>query len=588
MGFDMPLQARRWLLLTLSALCVACGGGGGGGGGVLADGATTDDVQTTIPHEAPPQVSRRTAIEATAFEAEAGADAALGAALAAAKGQLAADAAITYAGALEDERGNEILFAELTDASGTRRVALRHCLDGACVHAIQRRDPDGGFSWSDASGGALPLPSLAAPALVKALPHFDFEDPTTVVMQGALTGGELARVDVTKRRFVVASVYGPMFDLDLAPLQAAAEASGRFDSVEILSYVEEATLQRLMRELKDGDVLIWVGAGVRMKATSNGQFKTVGLTTARSALGDDTLHVGEVRELLKGNPFRSQALPSVLVLAGGETFGDGSWDPVTMDTELSPDSLILNMQTGDHQVLGTYGAVDAVALMASLEALFGCLFEGQALGACLEQGNLALERRSLQARLRRLPEAPAEDVVLPEPVGDFWAGSPLGAPPGTAELYLRVCITYECLGPNGKYTPDKAEDMHQNLYVRELSFEGPVFAANKDDDSTGAHLTGEGRLGGLDVGDTVLIRLEGDVSDRMQQVLLYAIATIQGVQTDEDGKGAYTMLEIDGDLTTSEFMFNGDVCRLKLPDPPESITTALSCNSEPSWIKLYH
>lgn len=590
-----PLGAWLILLLALASLLSlpACDSDGGASG----DPQTGDDTTGPIEHEAPLQVTRAEPMAVDDFKALlSGAE--LAAVMARVEGEASGAINITWAGLLEDERGNELHFAELVDPSGHGWVLVRACADGSCLAATLERGLEK-ILWRGADGQELSPPSLAAPGLLKQLPGNNFGDPTTVVFEAGLSGGgesdDFPVVNVVPRRFVVANAWGPMFDLDIASLTDAARASGRFDSVETYDYATFATLDQLMTELKDGDVLVWFGAGVRMRATSDGKNKTVGMTTARAVLGDETLHVGRARTLLEGNPFRDLALPSLLVLAGAETWGDGLWDPLLDDDEVSPDSFVRNVQIGDHQVVAIEGAIDALALTASLDAMFSCLFQGETLGPCLEAGNLALSRRDLDASLRRLPAptAPGKaDLRLPEPEADYWASTPATAPPAFAEMYLRIGIQYKCIGPDGAvYDPTGWDDMVQNLYIREITdFDASTFSVDWVYETGGVDLRLKGRLGTLAEGERFLFSVSGDVSERMRGVQLYGLAHVTEIRMDKDAKGHYVEVRFTGNLSASSFSWSPDgvsdeLCQLALSDDSSE---AMSYNSEPSWIKLYY
>jgi|GEM_PF-5880005 len=570
-------------------LAVACGGAGSD-----AD-ASGEDVLGPLPHEAPAQVSRLETLAASDLDALAAEQATLAAALERARGLAGDGAVVTFAGALEDELSNTATFAELSGAAGTA-VAAWVCVAEACRALVASPRDDAEPTFTDAAGAPVEAPALAAPALQMLLPGNSLDDPAAVVT-GALQGDDFPALDVTRRRFVVASAWGRLFDLDLSGVLAAATASGAYDSVESYPYVSLATLDRLMTELKEGDVLVWVGAGVGMKATSQGTTKTVGLTSARALFGAETVHVGRVRELLEGNPFRDLALPSLLVLAGGRTWGDGAWNPLTDDDEISPDSLIRNLQVGDHAVVAVEGDLDARALEDGLATLFDGLFAGQALGEVVAAASGRLERMGLEARWKRLPEAPAVDLTLPAAVDDYWATTPLKKAPTFAELSLRVSLNYTCLDAQSgvPYTPDALEDMVQNLYVREITgFDGPVFTKSWTYDSKGENVTVQARLPEMVPGARFVLSARGDVSGRMCDVQLYALARVLEVTDGHiEGKGDYVEVRFTGNVDASTFLFpsdgkcvsGGETCRL---NASETTTEALSHNSEPSWIRLFH
>lgn len=580
----------RWSCLVLASLvAVACGGAG-------ADpDASGEDVLGPLPHEVPAQVSRLETLAAADVEALAAQKPEVATALARARDLVGDGAAISYAGALEDEASNTVTFAEVSGAAGTATVAWA-CAAEACRALVATRPAGGEPQFTDGAGAATAAPVLAAPALQMLLPGNSFDEPPAV-LTGALQGDDFPVVDVTLRRFVVASAWGQVFDLDLSGLQAAAEASGAYDEVESYPYVSAATLDRLMTELKEGDVLVWVGAGVAMKATSDGDTKTVGLTAARAVFGSETVHVGRVRALLDGNPFRDLALPSLLVLAGGRTWGDGAWDPLTDDDAISPDSLLRNLQVGDHAVVAVAGDLDARALEDGLGTLFDGLFAGQPLGEAVNAASSRLERMGLAARWKRLPEAPATDLTLPAAVADYWATTPLKKAPAFAELNLRVALNYTCLDAQSgvPYTPGALEDMVQNLYVREITgFDGPVFTKSWTYDSKGENVTVQARLPEMVPGARFVLSARGDVSGRMCDVQLYALARVLEVTDGHiEGKGDYVEVRFTGNVDASTFLFpsdgtcvsGGETCRL---NASETTTEALSHNSEPSWIRLFH
>ncbi len=594
MGLSLML-----LILTALPACESDSGGGTTGSG--------DDATGSIDHETPAQVTRAEPMSVDEFKALL-TKPELAAVMGRVEGEATGAITFTWAGLLDDQKGNELRFAELVDEAGRGWVLVRACDGEACLAAtLERAGKD--VIWRGSDGGELSPPKLGAPALLKQLPGNNFGDPTTVVFSSGLSGSpetsgagsgggaddDFPVVNVVPRRFVIANAWGPLFDLDLSALTAAATASGRFDSVETYDYATFATLDQLMIELKDGDVLVWFGAGVRMRATSDGKYKTVGMTTARAILGDETLHVGRARDLLEGNPFRDLALPSLLVLAGSETWGDGQWDPIADDDAVSPDSFVRNLQNADHQVVAIEGGVDSLALTASLDALFACLFDGEALGACLEAGNLALSRRDVDAALKRLPiqdDPELPDLRLPVPETDYWATTQATAPPLFAEMYLRIGIQYKCIGPDGAvYDPDTWDDMVQNLYIRDIEdFDGSTFSKDWVYETGGVDLRLNGRLGGLEAGERFLFSVSGDVSDRMRGVQLYGLAHVTEIRMDIDSKGHYVEVRFTGNLSASSFSWspdgiNDELCQLALSDDSSE---AMSYNSEPSWIKLYY
>lgn len=569
---------RRLLLGLICLAAMACGGAGGG-----SDAVEGDSLEP-IEHEVPPQVSRLDALSPAEFEALAGEQAPLGQALQRARGLAGANALVTYAGVLEDELSNRVTFAEVTGTAGLAAVAWA-CAGADCRALVAGPSPQKEPAFTDPAGAPVEAPALAAPALQMILPGKSFDDPASV-QTGALQGDDFPVVDVTAARFVLASAWGAAFDLDLAPLRQAAEASGRFDEVEFYPYVASATLDRLLSELKEGDVLVWVGAGVSMRATSQGQTKTVGLTAARAVFGDEVVHVGRVRQLLDGNPFRDLALPSLVVLAGGRTWGDGAWDPLTDDDQVSPDSFVRNLQVGEHAVVAVAGDLDARALEDSLGALFGALFAGQRLDQAIAGASQRLQRRGFEAAWKSLPEA--SGLTLRAPVGDYWAATPLKKTPSFAELNLRVALNYTCLaeGSGVPYTPDALEDMVQNLYVREITaFNGPVFTKDWTYESKGENVNVQGRLGALEKDARFLIAVRGDLSDRMVDAQLYGLARVLEVASGENDKGSYLEVRFTGNVSASTFAFsNGETCRLNASD---TTSEAMSLNSEPSWLRLY-
>ena len=578
---------KRVCLLAVSLVLLASCGGGGGDTDTL-----DDDSLEPIEHVAPASVTRVDTLAAADFEALAGQQADLGQALQRARGLAGDGAAVTYAGVLEDQAANVVRFGEVSGASGTVTVAWA-CAAEVCRALVATRTPGAEPTFTDAAGAPAEAPALAAPALLKTLPGKNLDEPTSVVT-GALQEGDLPLVDVTRRRFVVASAFGAVFDLDVSGLAAAATASGAYDDVQVLPCVTSADLDALMSELKEGDVLVWVGAGVTMRATSTGSTKTVGMTVNRAVFGDETVHVAKVRELLKGNPFRDLALPSLVVLAGGETWGDGAWDPLTDDDAVSPDALINALQVGPHAVVAVQGSLDALALSDSLGALFERLFAGEALGPAVDAASRRLERMGLGARWLRLPVAPQVDLTLPGKVDDYWATSLLKKAPAFAELYVRVALNYTCLDANSgvPYTPDALEDMVQNLYVREITaFDGPVFTKDwQSDPAKGEDVHVSARLPRLEAGQRFVISVRGDVSNRMRDVQLYGLARVTDVASGTiEGKGTYLEVQFTGNVSASTFLFTNaagvdETCRLNATD---TTTEAMSHNSEPSWIRLF-
>jgi hypothetical protein len=572
---------RRFFLRGLVGAWVgalsACGGASGG-----SDAVESDSLEP-IPHQVPPQVSRLDDLAPAEFEVLAGQQAPLGQALQRARG-LAGAGVVVYAGVLEDELSTRVTFAEVAGATGLVAVAWV-CAGDKCRALVASPSPTGEPAFTDAAGAPAGAPALAAPAMQMILPGKSFDDPASV-LTGALQADDFPVVDVTAARFVLASAWGAAFDLDLAPVLQAAEASGRYDDVELHPYVSAATLDLLLSELKEGDVLVWVGAGVSMRATSQGQTKTVGLTAARAVFGDEVVHVGRVRQLLDGNPFRDLALPSLVVLAGGRTWGDGAWDPLTDDDQVSPDSLVRNLQVGEHAVVAVAGDLDARSLEDSLGALFDGLFAGQRLDQAVASASQRLQRRGFTTTWKSLPEASA--LVLPDPVDDYWAATPLKKAPSFAELNLHVALTYTCLaaGSGVPYTPDALEDMVQNLYVREITaFDGPVFTKDWTYESKGENVNLQGRLGALANGTRFVLAVRGDLSDRMLDAQLYGLARVLEVVSGENDKGSYLEVRFTGNVSASTFKFsNGETCRLNASD---TTSEAMSLNSEPSWLRLY-
>jgi hypothetical protein len=248
---------------------------------------------------------------------------------------------------------------------------------------------------------------------------------------------------------------------------------------------------------------------------------------------------------------------------------------------------------GQHAVVAVEGWLDARALEDGLGALFEGLFAGETLGQAVSRASSRLERMGLDARWKRLPDAPEVDLTLPGRRDDYWAATPLKKAPSFAELNLRVALNYTCLDAQSgaPHTPDALEDMIQNLYVREITgFDGPTFTKSWQYESKGEDVTVEGRLGRLEVGERFLLSARGDVSGRMRDVQLYGLARIVDVKSGTiEGKGNYLQVAFTGNVSAGTFLFANDqgvdeTCRL---NATETTTEAMSHNSEPSWIRLF-
>ena len=482
-------------------------------------------------------------IELSAFDAEAQADPALAA--------LAALVTPSAAGRTEDSAGAVAHWAEGADG----RTALRVCLAGACRHALAQRDGQGGATWTDATGAAVAPLSLGRPSLLKDLEGFDLAGKTVVVAAALSTGtsvqlhkDDLPGTDLTRRRFVALNTFGPAFGTPLTYVADAARAAGEFDDVVALDYVREADVARTLRDLDAMDVAVWLTQGVRQETQGGGRaFRTVALTVNRGLLGDATFDRNAVASPLALNVGGG---PGLVVLAGGNTYGDGTTPP-------DSGSLWTALDGRGRVIVAVEGHADVSDVLRATAAFLDAWLDGETpLEAALAAGSAELA----SAGARLVSNQSDERISFVRHDAAIAATAPIAF--SAARLSAPFTATPYCAPPGDPKTPGLSTF---TTAWSDVTFDGAVFTGHRTFTSSDLTVdtTVRGVLTGFAVGDRIYLEAIGDFDKNFRAFHGFGEGVVERVDTDDSGKVtiSFTGLAHAAEYTNER----GDECVLNNP-----------------------
>jgi hypothetical protein len=535
-------------LIALGAAgCGDDGGGDGGEGGTTEGGEGAEDTWPELPPTSLVAASHLSVDDA----------------LAAAAGGCLDDAVKTAggtpvaAGRTEGSSQIEALWVA-AESGGSEKAAVQVCVEGSCSCAVVEFS-EAGASATPTGGTDGALHVVGRPLLAKTLTSTELSGPTELAAaSGTLLDGALPSLDPArfegKRRFVVASAYGPAFGVSLAPIVQAAEQSGLFTEAREHPYVQAGHIDGYLRDLHAQDVLIWFGAGVRSDKGATG-FKPEGMTVNRGVYGDQTydrerLQAALAPALLGG--------PGVLVLAGSETFGSAG---LGLGAFGSQNHLIKSAGARPRVVVGFEGTVEPRAAMRAVRALTVALTDREALSAALASANAALQSEGSSAKMvSNLDEDDAGRYVLPPAIGDYWDGEA----PASAQFVGNVLIgaSTQCTPEGGGASYNPVEKSVQ--FFADVTFDGPFFSGSKSEEDADFEVFGV--LGGLHQGGQLRFWVRGSRDDVHDITVLgdgrfCADGECSGDVTPDSGFGPGNKLYFAGPADGSAFeLESGDTC----------------------------
>ena len=362
------------------------------------------------------------------------------------------------AGTIVATDGTTLVWAEFAPAADAPRaqvaVVFRSCAkpDGDAAAVCVRGKGNytaTGVALTDDAGKAVDLVLVGAPEAWEWETSTNLDNDNSTIVAG-LSGdappldvnavlAQFSAITAQKRRFVLLSAYGKQVGVDASAIVAAAQKSGRFDSVETIEFVRRTDIEALLPTLTALDTVVWLGAGVQQKPSkSSPPTKAIGMNVTRGVFGDEVYYGKIAAPLLETPPLGG---PGLLVLAGQNTYlgdvGDKQslaavwYEPATRPV------------VGFSLPLGVPGAsgyprIALTDVIAATARLVGALGDGKDLETAM------VNAASGQAFALTSPMASdnRKKWTWTAANGSFWA-----KPPTTGSLTIQMNLTPNCKKP---------------------------------------------------------------------------------------------------------------------------------------------
>ncbi len=545
---------RRLFLSVMAALAMSCSGGSGNEG---------DDDQTSTPEDGsgpPPKAELPVVTEMEQYtqadflsKVEADPDLqklwtslqALGA------------TGFAYAGISRQDDGVEVLWGE---ASGQPSPAglVRRCKSAgkectSTLYTVKGQE----VTLQDADDKPVDLEGIGLPILLKQLDGHTFDKPTHVVELPLEPPAELPSVDVTKRRFLAVSSFGPLWAdgaLSLAGIEKVATDSAAFDSVVVTEYVRGADIDDALLHYHPFDALVWLGQTIREEAKTNEIYKPVGMTVNSALFGDALYDRNRIEELVLQSPLHG---PGLVVLAGCETMGDGAGG------ETKDKSIPVTLDNKVRLYVGFEKCGDARDILAATEAfLEAFLVDGQSLGDSLGVANELLMSVASPLVMRTLADANLDYLFLAD-VGKYWELYAEEGTPAETLMSTNINIVNMCVDKDGKSYQEN--EFFATAWSKEVSWQGPFFTGSRKNPDNQVDFTVDGALGEIKPGAHFFFVVKGDLSPRVQGLTLYGDGEIEEIVLDKEKPNEF-VIRYKGVGVASEYVNEfGDKCQMQSP-----------------------
>lgn len=482
------------------------------------------------------------------------------------------------AGVIEDASGRRLVWAEYApkaDAPRTEVMGVWQVCDkaGKCT-AGKANYTATGAELTDSEGKAVTSLAIGAPVLRKNLLNHNTTEAATVLaplersfkVDAVIARNRLELSSYKKRKAVILNAYGPQVGLDATPVRKAAEATGLFDSVEVVDFMRRSDLEAVLPILTPLDVVVWIGAGVQETFTDK-PVKSMGMTVSRGVVGDQLYHKAFLEKLLAAPPLGG---PGLVVLAGASS--------VSPEYALDKNTLSYHLNLAPTRAVVGFGAkVTAAEALSQTAALLTELAKGKDLGAAMT---------ATGKWVSPLEKATAAKWKLPGKAAAFW-----GKPPSKAELTLYVKVDPECTDAATTCDPaGYAEGVAKSKVAAtkltagsakfecDLTFAGPYFECAADEAVTSTKFALKGVMGGRQAGDRFWLYVEGSTSPLYKDIALIG----EGVIAKVDPYGGGSTLFFDGTAAASPYRdADGNCCVAKMP-------LLQSIDAKQGQIKLYN
>jgi hypothetical protein len=461
------------------------------------------------------------------------------------------------AGISRQDNGAEVLWGEASGMPGTFGL-VRRCKEAGkdCTHAIFSLS-GGKTTFLDADDKPVDMTGLGLPILLKQLEGHTFDKPTHVVELPLEPPAELPTVDVTKRRFLAVSAFGPLWAdgaLSLAGIESAANDSAAFDAVLVTEYVRSQDVDDALLHYHPFDAFVWLGQTIREEAKTNEIYKPVGMTVNAGLFGDALYDRGRIEELVLQSPLHG---PGLVVLAGCETMGDGAGG------ETKDKSIPVTLDNKVRLYVGFERCGDARDLLAATEAfLRAFLVDGLPLGASLDVANELLAQVPSQLVMKTLADANLEYRFLRD-VSKYWEQYAEEGTPADTLMSTNINIVNMCVDKDGKSYQEN--EFFATAWSKEVSWQGPFFAGSRKNPDNQVDFTVDGALGEIAPGAHFFFVVKGDLSPRVQGLTLYGDGEIEEIVLDKEKPDEF-VIKYKGVGVASEYVNEfGDKCQMQSP-----------------------
>jgi len=442
------------------------------------------------------------------------------------------------AGAIEDGDSNRLVWAEFAPTPDAARA------DIAVVWGLCKKDGSGcsagtavytptGAAITDAAGKAVDRIGVGLPVLRKQLKaHAPDKDPTllaplsqSIKVDAALARLALQKVKAKTRRLVIFNAYGAQVGLSAAPVAAAANAAGVFDSVEVIEFARVSDLSSTLPSLTAIDAVVWIGASVQ-EIFSDKSAKPLGLTVSRGVFGDQMIYGKTLPGLLDNPPLGGPGL--VVLVASNALSADYMTDATTIGHALNA--------APARAVVGFGGKVAAADALDATAAFLKALCSGSALDAAMAASPLPL--------LTAVDKATRPKWLWPGKRSAFWGAKapskaamtlPVRMDPPYCTYPITPCTTqtWKTEYDSNKIPADQLTAGHATFNCPSLEFDGPFFSCATKDANSSADFSVVGVMRGRGAGDRFWIAIDGTANTKYKQMFVVGEGLLD--KTDQGG-----------------------------------------------------
>lgn len=425
-------------------------------------------------------------------------------------------------GRLEDEDGVRLDFGTYGNAEGEQRAVVQHCVSDDCVGAIASLSGES-MTWTDVSGGAMTLRTVAIPYLARQTLKQDPAEGTylaTPLVQSAVV--DPSGIDLARRRLVVANQFGDAYGVKGPSLAGELAASNLFTEVVADDYVTWPALESYLSKSYPHEVLVVHSQSLRQlyrdsEDASDRWHRTLGMEFQNGLYGFDWVSAQNLGNALKQAPLSG---PGVVLWMGAESLGDQT-DGMTNN----PESMFTNMTFPGKVVAGFLHQARPELLQAASREFLERMGQGQTSGEARDGANFLLQSWGTEARLAFTPDSDEEFRLAPSR-SNFWADRV----PKTAIINPFIILRPWCVQSNGKEAA--LDEREGNPWVGALNLDGPVFRGGRDHEvspEVTLHMEMLGVLGEIRKGAHFYFVFQGGIKKEFPDVTIYGNAEITDV-----------------------------------------------------------